>query len=163
MNRILAFAGLALTLTTLPAAAQMVTISPQQIGQIFCISRLANDMAPVQGLLTPALTQAIADAEKSNADWEARNPGEKPPLGDGIPWQTWQDYAPECTVGAPGPQGSAELHYHFPDAPDADFVDTLLLVRVEDPSIGQPVWRIDNVKYSDGGDLRAALLSAFAN
>ena len=166
MHRIIAFAGLALALTTLPAAAQMITLSPQQIGQVFCISRLGNDMAPVQGLLTPALTQAIADAEKKNADWEAKNPGEKPPLGDGIPWQSWQDYAPQCAVGNVDPvkdEARVAISYAFPDSPDANFTDKLHLFQVEDATIGTAVWRIDNVQYSDGGDLRSALLSAFAN
>jgi hypothetical protein len=164
MHRILAFAGLALTLTSLPASAQMITLSPLQIGQVFCIARLGNDMAPVTGLLTPGLTEAIAAAEKKDDDWAAKNPGEKPPLGDGIPWQAWPDYAPECTVGIAATlnnQGFAELHYHFPDAPDADFVDKLRFVQVEDPAIGEPLWRIDNVEYSGGGDLRSTLVSAF--
>jgi len=166
MHRILTLASLALALTTLPAAAQMVTLSPAQIGQVFCISRLGNDMAPVQGLLTPDLTQAIADAEKSNAAWATANPGDKPPLGDGIPWQTYQDYAPECTVGPVDPvmdEALVEIVYAFPESPDANFIDKLHLVEVEDPTQSEPVWRIDNVEYSEGGDLRAALVSAFAN
>ena len=165
MHRTLAFAGLALTLTTLPAAAQMVTISPAQIGEIFCISRLGNDMAPVQGLLTPALSQAIADAEKKDADWAAKKPGEKPPLGDGIPWQTYQDYAPQCAVGTiTSAMGEAwvDLNYAFPDAPDANFTDRLNLDQVENQEQSEPVWRIDNVEYfNDGGDLRSTLVSAF--
>lgn len=166
MNRILAFAGLALALTTLPAAAQMVTISPAQIGQIFCISRLGNDMAPVKGLLTLALTQAIADAEKKDAEWAAANPGDKPPLGDGIPWQTFQDYAPECTVGTVTlamSEAWVDLNYAFPDTPEANFTDKLHLVQVEDPTQSEPFWRIVNVQYSDGSDLRSVLVSAFAN
>lgn len=167
MHRTLAFAGLALALTTLPAAAQMVTISPAQIGEIFCISRLGNDMAPVQGLLTPALGQVIADAEKKDADWAAANPGEKPPLGDGIPWQTYQDYAPQCVVGTVDPmmdEAWVDLNYAFPDAPDANFTDRLHLVQVEEPTQSEPVWRIDNVEYfNDGGDLRSTLVSAFQN
>lgn len=166
MQRTLVFAGLALALTTLPAAAQMTTISPQQIGQIFCISRLGNDMAPVQGLLTPALSQAIADAEKKDADWAAKNPGEKPPLGDGIPWQTFQDYAPQCAAGnveTVKAEARVDLNYAFPDAPDANFTDTLRLVQVEG-EFGTTYWRIDNIEYANnGGDLRSSLVSAFEN
>lgn len=164
MHRILAFAGLSLALTTLPAAAQMATISPAQIGWIFCIARLGNDMAPVQGLLTPALSQAIADAEKKDADWAAKNPGEKPPLGDGIPWQAFPDYAPHCAVGiaeALKAEAWVDLNYGFPDAPDADFTDRLHLLQVEG-EFGATHWRIDNIEYaSDGGDLRSTLVSAF--
>jgi hypothetical protein len=164
MHRILAFAGLALGLTSLPASAQMITISPVQIGEVFCIARLGNDMAPVSGLLTHGLAEAIATAEKMDAAWEAENPGEKPPLGDGIPWQTYQDYAPECTVGtvlAEGGTATVNINYAFPEAPDANFIDQLALVQVEDPLVGAPVWRLDDVIYSEGTNLRATLASAF--
>jgi len=167
MYHTIAFASLALALTTLPAAAQMITISPAQIGQIFCISRLGNDMAPVQGLLTPALTQAIADAEKLDAAWAAKNPGEKPPLGDGLPWQTFQDYAPQCAAGTveTGKDGAlVEINYAFPDSPAANFTDKLHLTPVEDQTVGATVWRIDNIEYANaGGDLRSVLVSAFAD
>jgi hypothetical protein len=166
MHRILAIAGLSLALTTLPAAAQMITISPQQIGQIFCIARLGNDMASVQGLLTEALSQAIADAEKKDDDWAKANPGDKPPLGDGIPWQAWPDYAPQCAVGNVVPatdKATVEIGYTFPESPDANFTDTLHLLAVADPSIGEPVWRIDNLEYATGGDLQSTLIEAFAN
>jgi len=164
MHRIFAFAGIALALATLPASAQMTTISPEQVGQVFCIARLGNDMAPVTGLLTAGLAEAIATAEKKGAEWEARNPGEKPPLGDGIPWQTYQDYAPQCTVGtvrAENGKATVNINYAFPDAPDANFIDQLALVQVDDPAVGAPVWRIDDVEYSDGANLRAAIVSAF--
>lgn len=165
MYRILTFASLALALTTLPTSAQMITISPDQIGQVFCIARLGNDMAPVTGLLTPGLAEAIAIAEKKDADWAAKNPGEKPPLGDGIPWQTYQDYASECTVGtvwAEGGKATVNINYAFPEAPDANFIDQLALVQLEDPTVGATVWRLDDVLYSEGANLRAALVSAFA-
>jgi hypothetical protein len=166
MRTLLTLAGFVLALTTLSAAAQMITLSPTQIGQIFCIARLGNDMAPVTGLLTPALTLAIADAETKDTAWAAANPGEKPPLGDGIPWQTYQDYAPRCAVGtvtAAAGRASVELSYAFPDAPEANFTDTLALVQVADPMASEPLWRIDNLAYSDGGDLKSMLVSAFAN
>src|SRR5690606_20531518 len=100
MRHIPALAGLALAVTAaLPAAAQMATISPAQIGEIFCIARLGNDMDPVEALLTPSLTGAIAEAERLDAEWAAANPGDKPPLGDGIPWQSAPDYASSCQVG----------------------------------------------------------------
>lgn len=165
MHRILAFAGLALALTTPPVAAQMVTISPAQVGQIFCISRLGNDMAPIRGLLTDSLAQAIADAESKDADWAAKNPGEKPPLGDGIPWQAYSDYAPQCATGnveAQAGEASVEISYTFPDSLEASFTDRLRLRQVDGPIGGFPVWRIDNVAYAHhGGDLRSTLATAF--
>lgn len=168
MHRILALVSLALAVTTLPASAQMITITPAQIGEVFCISRLGNDIGPTVGLLTPALTQAIAEAEEKNTAWETANPGEKPPLGDGIPWQSYPDYAAQCAAGNVEPvmEGAwvaVEINYVFPDALDANYTDRLHLRQVTDPSVSAPFWRIDNVEYSDGGDLRSTLVSAFAN
>jgi hypothetical protein len=164
MLKTLALAGLALAITALPAAAQMHTLSPEDVGGIFCISRIGNDMGPVQGLLTAGLTKVIDDAEVENVAWAAANPGDKPPLGDGIPWQAWPDYAPECTVGLVGPaQGEAwvDITYSFPASPEAGFTDQLHLVAVEMPNQSGTVWRIDNVVYAEGGDLRSALTGAF--
>jgi hypothetical protein len=56
-----------------------------------------------------------------------------------------------------------EISYDFPDSPDASFNDTLLLTRVTDPALGIDRWRIDNVAYATGGDLRTALVAAFGN
>ncbi len=143
---------------------QMVTINPEQIGQIFCIARLGNDMAPVEGILTAELKQAIADADDRNAAYEDQYPGEKPPLGDGVPWQAWPDYAPVCTVGdieMMTGDARVELRYSFPDDPAAGFVDTLILRKVDQPDFGVGFWRIDNVAYSTGSDLKAELVAAF--
>jgi hypothetical protein len=165
MHRILTVAGLALALAVQPAAAQMVTITPQQIGEIFCIASLGNDMAPVEALLTPALRTAIADAMARDAEWATANPGEKPPLGDGIPWQAYPDYAPECLVlevEIAGSAASVEVSHRYPDDPLADFTDTLHLVQQAEPGRSSPVWRIDNVAFVIGDDLRIALDSAFS-
>lgn len=164
MHRIVAVACLALAITAAPASAQMRTLSPEDVGGIFCISRIGNDMAPVQGLLTPGLAQAIATAEQRDLEWATANPGEKPPLGDGIPWQATPDYASECTVGLVGPsQGEAwvEITYGFPEAPGATYTDRLHLIEVDRPTFSAGAWRIDNVVYPDGDDLRAVLISAF--
>lgn len=158
------FAALPLVLLlTLPTVAQDFTIlSPEQIGQIFCISRLGNDMAPVEAILTPELTAAIAEAEQKNADWEKANPGEKPPLGDGIPWQAAPDYASECTVGSTAlmmDEATVAINYGFPEYPAGNFTDTLRLKLVPG-TYGENVWRIDNVAFADG-NLRDGLLLAF--
>ncbi len=164
MHRIVALAGIALALTATPVSAQMHTLSPEDVGGIFCISRIGNDMAPVEGLLTVGLAQAIAEAQSKDAAWAAANPGDKPPLGDGIPWQAWPDYAPECTVGLVGPsqdEAWVQITYTFPASPDATFTDRLHLLEVEAPSQPGKVWRIDNLAYSEGGDLRELLTTIF--
>jgi hypothetical protein len=153
-------------LVSMPAIADdtMVTLKPEQIGQIFCLSRTGNDEAVIEGILSAELKTAIADAWAKDKAWGDANPGDKPPLGDGIPWQTWPDYAPDCTIGLVTlmkTDARVEITYAFPDQPDAGFTDTLLLKRVEIENYGTPFWRIDNLAYAEGGDLRATLLAAF--
>jgi hypothetical protein len=157
---------LALSLTAIPAAADdtMTGLKPEQIGQIFCLSRQGGDEGAIAGLLSPALSAAIDEAWTKDAAWEAANPGEKPPLGDGIPWQAWPDYAPTCTVGLATlmkTDAKVEISYAFPDSPDANFTDTLLLTRIKGAEDGVDRWRLDNIAYSTGSDLRAVLLAAF--
>lgn len=138
-------------------------LTPAQIGQIFCLGRIGNDMAPVEGLLTPDLGDVIAQAWARNDAWAAANPGDKPPLGDGIPWQAWQDYAPRCTARSASyemDEARVWLDYVFPETPRAEFTDTLHLKLIPGPD-GWNVWRIDNVSFASGSDLRAALAAAF--
>lgn len=153
-------------LSAAPALADdaMVTLKPEQIGQIFCLSRTGNDEGPLVGLMTPELSDLIATAEERDAEWAAANPGEKPPLGDGIPWQAWPDYAPDCATGLVTlmqTDAKVEIAYGFPDQPDANFTDTLLLKRVEMDQSGAAFWRLDNIAYATGGDLKATLNAAF--
>jgi hypothetical protein len=160
--RRLAALPLALLLAA-PAMAQDYTIlSPEQIGQIFCISRLGNDMAPVEGILTEALETALDEADFKNDAYEQAHPGEKPPLGDGFPWQAAPDYAAECTVGQVTlmmDEANVAIAYGFPEYPDANFTDTLNLKLVEG-EYGENVWRLDNIHFADG-NLRDALVLAF--
>ncbi|MDC9825718.1 hypothetical protein PRN20_18445 [Devosia sp. ZB163] len=164
MHRFAAAAALCLLAT--PSFAQMVTISPEQIGEIFCIAREGNDMTPVEGLLTAELKSAIAEAEAKNDTIQKATPDEKPPLGDGIPWQAFPDYADTCTPGAvtltPG-EASVAIDYAFKDYPDANFSDSLMLKQVDDPATGASFWRIDNLAYATEGDLRTVLSSVFEN
>lgn len=138
------------------AEDQMVTLSPQQIGDIFCLSRLGNDEAVLDGLLSPVLAASIALAEARNAVIQAAAPDEKPPLGDGIPWQAFPDYAPQCsaTISA-GAIDQVNIAYAFPDQPDASWVDTLILVK------DGPHLRIDDVAFGTTGTLREVLGGMF--
>jgi len=147
-----------------PAAAQSPGLAPEQIGQIFCLSQVASDTGPIEGLLTPDLKSAIADAEAKNAEIAAQSPDEKPPLGDGIPWQAWPDHAASCDSGSAElmmDEARIAIRYGFPEAPDADYTDYLWLRLIDEPVTGQRVWRIDNLAYATDGDLRTVLASAF--
>ena len=116
------------------------------------------------GLTGSDLTAAIADAWAKDEAWEKANPGEKPPLGDGIPWGTWTDYAPQCDVGLVTlmkTDAKVEISYTFPDDADANYTDVLLLKKIDQPDYGTGFWRIDNIAYSAGSDLKAQLVAAF--
>lgn len=146
--------------SALPAQAQMVTITPEQIGQIFCIGSLGNDMAPVEALLTPELSAAIDAAFAASDVYEAAHPGEKPPMGDGVPWRSWQDYADGCSV-TPGTleadHATIEINYSFASEPAANYSNTLVLKPVVVEQGMQPFWRIDDVALGEGYTLRQAL------
>lgn len=140
-----------------PSQAQMVTISPEQIGQIFCIGSLGNNMAPVETLLSPGLQSVIAEAWQMNAAFEHAHPGEKPPLGDGLPWRSYPDYADGCTVGTIAGDANrmtVEIRYTFKDYPDADYIDGLVLIPAADQS---GVWQIDDIDLIDEATMRTYL------
>ena len=106
MRSIISVALLATALATLSVyaddnepAGQMVVLKASQIGQIFCLSRLGNDDAVIQGILTLDLTKAIKVAEQKDDDYVKKNPSDEPPLGDGLGWQSTPDYADKCDIG----------------------------------------------------------------
>lgn len=142
-----------------PDAPDMVTTTPAQIATIYCVGNLGNDEAILRAVLTPNLTAAIAAAETENAVIAKAAPEDKPPLGDGIPWQAFPDYAPNCVPGTamPAADGSVEigLTYSFPEEPAAAWTDTLIL------KLDAYRYRVDDVRYEGGGTLRDALAAAF--
>lgn len=147
-----------------PASAQMTTLSPEEIGEIFCMAHLGNDMDAIRGLLSPVLASAIDYAEARNDVIQRAAPDEKPPLGDGIPWQAVADYASICTVGPVKSSATAtgvQIQYGFPDYPDDGFTDTLVLVPIPGPFGGPDVLRIDDIAHEGGSSLRQLLTSAF--
>lgn len=146
------------TLAAASAPAYAVSLTGAQVGDIFCAGRLSGDMAPVEAILTPDLKAAIAEAEARNDAIQKAAPDEKPPLGDGIPWQTAPDYAPRCSMV--GMSGTADrpqvvLFYQFPDEPSANWSDKLELTFIDHRL------RIDDVIYKDGTRLTEALVNAF--
>ena len=90
-------------------------------------------MSPIVPLLTPDLAATIADAQQRSDTIQAAAPDEKPPLGDGVPWSSWTDYADGCEVGVPEGDETktmVPIGHRFSDSPDADYLDHLLLVPV---------------------------------
>ena len=168
--RILPAIALAATLAAVgPAIAdetggRMVTLRADEIGHIFCYSRLGNDDAVISGILTADLAAAIAAARKADAAFAKAHPGDKPPLGDGIPWQSRADQADNCDVGLVSlsrMDARVEIRYGFKADPNAGYIDVLLLKKVPIEGTDAGRWRIDDLSYTDGGDLRGALRDAF--
>jgi hypothetical protein len=145
-------------------AGQMVVLKAEQIAQIFCMSRTGNDEAVIAGILTDGLRSAIATADQKNDDYAKKYPDEKPPLGDGIPWQSSPDHAEGCEVGLVTLSKSdarVEIRYAFAEDPAANYTDNLILKKVPIEGMDVGHWRIDDVIYPDGTDLKGSLAAAF--
>jgi len=134
------------------------------LGEAFCRARLAADEAATEALLTPSLRDAVQVALDRNAVIAEANPGEKPPFGDGIPYQSVMDTADTCLPGEAIEKASAvelPVRYGFDGAPNAGWTDTLLLVRA---GAG---YLIDDIVFpgtpdgSAASSLRDTLLGAF--
>ncbi len=141
-----------------------VKLSPLQIGQIFCIARAGNDMAPIEAIVTPTLAKAIAKADTLNAAWAKKHPGEEPPLGDGLPWQATTDYTANCTAdhaSSTATTAQVEVSYAFTGDAAANYTDTLMLSAMPDATMGDKVWRIDDVVFADKSHMRQAMIDAF--
>ena len=54
-----------------------------------------------------------------------------------------------------------EISYGFPGQTDANYTDTLLLKKVDMADYQTSFWRIDNIAYAGGGDLKAHLHALF--
>lgn len=153
-----------LLLSAVPARAEMVTITPEQIGQIFCISSLGNDMTPAGSVLTDDLMALIDNAFERSNQYLTTHPGDKPPMGDGVPWRTWPDYADGCTVGEATIRdlvATVVINYTFSDYPEANYSNALILLPSY-PENGPPyVWRIHDVDLGDGHTLRQSIADTF--
>lgn len=155
-----------LVLSALPVQAQdeMITITPEQIGQIFCIGRLGNDMSPVSGVMNDDLGALIDDAFARSNAYLDDHPGDKPPMGDGVRWSSFPDYADGCTVGEDAQirdlVAYVVINYTFSDYPEANYSDTLMLLP-NYPENGPPyIWRIYDIQLGDGTTTRESLYAA---
>ncbi|MEO8686217.1 MAG: hypothetical protein ABI414_15425 [Devosia sp.] len=143
---------------------QMAVISPEQLGQIFCIASLGNDMTPIEAMLTPVLNAEVAAADINESLAVHRSPDKKGPLSDGLPWRSVPDHADGCTVGTSnvhGAEASVEIHYSFSQHPDAGYTDTLLLAQVYSTAGRPQVWRLDDIILANDQTFIGTLVSAF--
>lgn len=147
-----------LALMVTPAVAVEPLTPPHVAAEMFCMGRTTGDMGLAQDYLTPELRDAIEKALAQNDMVQKAHPDEKPPLGDGVPWSTFQDAVSQCDVdyeAAKATPTEVPITFSFPESPDAGWTDTLVLKDVEG------TWKVDDVLYSDGGRLTETLVSAF--
>src|SRR6266536_852039 len=83
----------ALTIGALAARADTDS-DAQPPGKLVCQLGKGGGAFGRMYLVTRSLTAAINDAEKKNDDIAAAKPNDKPPLGDGVPYQSHPDQAP---------------------------------------------------------------------
>ncbi|MCX7304490.1 MAG: hypothetical protein NTV73_09130 [Hyphomicrobiales bacterium] len=138
--------------------------NPGAVVAAFCKARLAYDEQATLALLTPSLLKVIDEAKARNDVIAKATPDEKPPFGDGIPYQAFPDAAQGCEAGKvtekPG-RIEAEVIYRFRDAPKADWTDRLKLVAEGDRLL------IDDIQFANVANgepdqgLRIVLFNAF--
>jgi hypothetical protein len=112
------------------AGSALAAEDPRALGEAFCKARLAGDEPATLKLLTPSLAKAIEEAKARNDVIAKATPDEKPPFGDGIPYQAFPDVPEGCGVGAIGDKAGRveiEVKYLFPKTPNADWTDRLKL------------------------------------
>ncbi|MDB5536888.1 MAG: hypothetical protein JWQ65_1763 [Devosia sp.] len=166
MNLPTTLAALLLAISLTTARAETLTFTPDQVGDIFCISTLADDMSQIEaGLLTPELVEAITIAETRNAQFESQHPGDKPPLGDGLPWRSYPDTADSCTIGAvtlsdDATAASVEINYSFKAEPSANYTDTLQLNQTTGTD---RFYQLDDIEQLDAQTFTTALSAAFSD
>jgi hypothetical protein len=115
----------------LSAGGALAADEPRGVAEAFCKARLADDEGKTLALLTPSLVKVIEEAKARNDVIAKATPDEKPPFGDGIPYQAFPDVAQGCEAGEISDKSGrveVEVSYLFPDTPNADWTDRLKLV-----------------------------------
>jgi len=141
-----------------------VMTSPRHVAEKYC--RLSTveqrDDKAMQGILSRDLRGLWKTAMTMNDTWARLNPGEKPPLGDGIQTQAYPDFAPGCELVEPfagqGEKRTVTVHRSFTDHAAPDWEDELDLIS-EDGS-----WVIDDIHFGPHykDSLRAGLKDVLA-
>lgn len=108
-----------------PALAQTATAT-QILAQEYCAAVIANDEVAAEALMNPMLRQAIALARVADAAYEKAHPGDKPPLGDGLPLTGFPDSVQSCAAEVISP--SEVVVTYAPDLDPATFWRDRLIV-----------------------------------
>ena len=154
---------LTLSLAALPTASPAAETA-LETGDAFCKSRLASDDAALRLLLSPSLVKIVEEAERRNAIIAEASPGEKPPFGDGLPYQSFQDHATGCTPGTVKEDANGaeiEIKYSFPEKPNSDWTDRLVLLPKADGYLIDDILFANVANGASEMGLRRVLFEAF--
>lgn len=128
----------------------------------FCAARVAGNDQAVRAMLSPSLLDLVTDAEDRSRIVAAANPDEKPPFGDGIPFQSFPDRPETCAPAAVTGSGmEIDVTYGFSGQPEAGWTDRIVFTEAQGPL------SIDDIGFRgapDGGvpiTLRTVLQGAF--
>lgn len=112
------------------AQAQVAPLTPTELGALFCKAILSDKMDLIEAYLSQNLATQIAHAEAVSAVAALEKPNEKPPLGDGVPWQAFPDQADACEVvyvNDSKAHTEIAIAHKFTEHPDEDFTDVLIV------------------------------------
>jgi hypothetical protein len=128
-----------------------------RLGRDFCAAVMAGNEGAAVALMAADLQREVAKLRTFDAAWRARNPTEKPPLGDGLRLTAWQDAPQSCTPEA-GAAGTVVLAYVPAGAPADEWRDTLVLA-------GTAPLRVTDIRYEPrtGGSFRTWVADALAS
>jgi hypothetical protein len=146
------------------AGSAFAADDPRAVGEAFCKARLSGGETATLALLTPSLVKLIDEAKARNDVIAKATPDEKPPFGDGIPYQAFPDVAPGCEAGKvsnePGTV-EVEVTYLFPETPNADWTDRLKLVAEGDRLLIDDIIFANVANGEPDQGLRKVLFEAF--
>jgi hypothetical protein len=137
---------------------------PRAVAEAFCKARLAGDETATLALLRPSLVKMIAEAKARSDVIAEATPDEKPPFGDGIPYQAFPDVAQGCEPGESSETSGrveVEIDYVFPGTPNAGWTDRLKLAAEDDRLLVDDILFADVANGVPDQGLRRALFEAF--
>jgi hypothetical protein len=146
------------------AGGALAADEPRSVAEAFCKARLADDEGKTLALLTPSLVKVIEEAKARNDVIAKATPDEKPPFGDGIPYQAFPDVAQGCEAGEISDKSGrveVEIDYLFPETPKANWTDRLKLVADGDRLLIDDILFANVANGEPDQGLRRVLFDAF--
>lgn len=120
-------------------AAEVDNVS--SLAEHFCAAVLASDESKAEALMTGILRSRVAGAREADRAFQKAHPGEKPPLGDGLPLAAYPDVPGSCR-----PSGNSAGHvfvtYAFAEGTEPVWQDKLIVERSSDGAV-----RIADIVY----------------